>query len=279
VLPDVASSLGLPPSTRVITGLPDLHSATVGVGAVGLFEAHLAISTSAWIGAPVPFKKTDITHQIASIPGLRAGEYLVANNHETAGRCLQWVRDAMFPTATYDDLLALAASAPVGSHDVLFAPWLRGERSPVDDRRARAGFHNVGVEVTGADLVRAVLEGVAMNARWLHEHVERFCKRTLDPIRIFGGGAASDLWCQIHADVMDRTIERVAAPRDAGLRGAALFAALSLGLVGWDEVGPLAPVDRVFAPDPATRSTYDRLFAEYPGLYTSQRKMFRRLNR
>ena len=279
VTTDVADDLGLPRSTQVVTGLPDLHSATVGVGAVGLYEPHLAISTSAWIGVPVPFKKTDITHQIASIPGLKAGEYLVANNHETAGRCLQWVRDGLFPTMSYEDLLQLAATAPAGSHGVLFAPWLRGERSPVDDRRARAGFHNVGIDVTSADLVRAVLEGVAMNARWLHGHVERFCKRqTLDPIRIFGGGAVSDLWCQIHADVMDRTIERVAAPRDAGLRGAALFAALSLDLTGWDEVSSLAPVERVFAPDPATRSTYDRLFAEFPGLYTQQRKMFRRLN-
>jgi xylulokinase len=278
VKPDVAADLGLPPTARVVTGLPDLHSATVGVGAVGLFEAHLAISTSAWIGVPVPFKKTDITHQIASIPGLRPGEYLVANNHETAGRCLQWLRDALFPMSSYDDVVALAARSPAGARGVLFAPWLLGERSPVEDRRARAGFHNVGIDVTGADLARAVLEGVAMNARWLHEHVERFCKRTLDPIRIFGGGAVSDLWCQIHADVLDRTIERVAAPRDAGLRGAALFAALSLGLTGWDDVATLAPVERVFAPDPANRSTYDRLFAEYPGLYTSQRKMFRRLN-
>jgi len=279
VLPAVADDLGLPSTTTVVTGLPDLHSATIGVGAVGLYEPHLAISTSAWIGVPVPFKKTDITHQIASIPGIRPGEYLVANNHETAGRCLQWLRDALFPMSSYDEVVALAARAPAGSHGVLFAPWLLGERSPVDDRRARAGFHNVGIDVDGADLARAVLEGVAMNARWLHEHVERFCKRDrLDPIRIFGGGAVSDLWCQIHADVMDRTIERVAAPRDAGLRGAALFAALSLDLAGWDDVAARVPVERAFAPDSANRSTYDRLYAEFPGLYTQQRKMFRRLN-
>jgi xylulokinase len=108
--------------------------------------------------------------------------------------------------------------------------------------------------------------------------VERFAKRRLDPIRIFGGGAIPDLWCQIHADVMDRTIERVANPAHANLRGAALLAGLALGAVARDEVRDLVPVDRVFQPDPATRDAYDRLYAEFPGLYKAQRKMFSRLN-
>lgn len=66
---------------------------------------------------------------------------------------------------------------------VIFTPWLNGERSPVDDRRARAGFHNVSVHTQPEDIVRAVLEGVAYNDRWLHEAVESFAKRRLDPIR------------------------------------------------------------------------------------------------
>jgi xylulokinase len=161
---------------------------------------------------------------------------------------------------------------------VLFTPWLVGERSPVDDRNARAGFHNVGIDVTQGHLARAVMEGVAFNARWLHGYVEKFCKRRLDPIRIFGGGAVSDLWCQVHADVMDRTIERVAAPRECGIRGAAIFAGLSLGEVSLDEVRSLVAVDRTFRPDPATRSTYDALYAEFAQLHKQQRKMFARLN-
>jgi xylulokinase len=123
-----------------------------------------------------------------------------------------------------------------------------------------------------------VLEGVAYNSRWLNEAVEGFAKQRLDPIRIFGGGAIPDLWCQIHADVIDRTIERVADPMHANLRGAALFAALGLGAIQRDEVRELVPVDRIFQPDPATREAYDHLYAEFPGLYKAQRKMFARLN-
>jgi xylulokinase len=277
----VARELGLPPGVQVVTGTPDLHSAACGAGCVVDFQTHMAISTTSWISCPVPFKKTDILHQIATVPGLgvAGGKYVVANNHDTSGLCLQWMRDDVLGGTDYDELNALAAAAPPGSGDVLFAPWLTGERSPIDDRNARGGFHNVSLSTSRRDLVRAVMEGVAYNDRWLHESVEKFAKRRLDHIRIIGGGAQSDLWCQIHADVMDRTIERVAEPWFANLKGAAIFAGLALGEVRPEHVHGLVEVDRVFHPDPATREVYDRLFGEFPGLYKAQKGMFKRLNR
>lgn len=276
---DVAAELGLRPETVVVAGTPDLHSAAVGTGALGDFETHMAISTTGWISCPVPFKKTDIARQIASVPGVRPGRYLIANNHETAGLCLQWLRDSIGGDDDFDALTATAASAAPGSGSVLFTPWLAGERSPVEDHAARGGFHNLSLQTTRADLVRAVLEGVAYNSRWLHEAVERFAGRRLHPVRVFGGGAQSDLWCQIHADVMDRTIERVADPLHTGVRGAALFAGLSLGRVPSEELRDRVRVDRTFTPDPATRALYDRLYAEFPRLYKAQKPMFARLNR
>jgi xylulokinase len=281
VLDAVADEIGLPHGVQVVTGTPDLHSAAVGAGAVVDFAAHLAISTTSWISCPVPFKKTDVLHQIASVPGLRPGQYLVANNHETSGLCFQWLRDnaLLAPGRPFDELTALAAGSPAGSGGVLFTPWLTGERSPIDDRSARGGFHNVSLSTTQADLVRAVLEGVAYNDRWLHEYTEKFAKRRLDPIRIIGGGAQSDLWCQIHADVLDRTIERVEQPYFANLKGAAVFAGLALGDVAHDEVRDLVTVDRVFSPEAANRARYDELYAEFPKLYKVQKAMFARLNR
>jgi xylulokinase len=123
------------------------------------------------------------------------------------------------------------------------------------------------------------MEGVAYNNHWLLGYVEKFVKHRVDPIRIVGGGAVSELWCQIHADVMDRTIEQVVDPLHAQLRGAAMLAGMSLGLVDRDEVRDLVGVARTFTPDPANRQVYDRLSSELPKLYASQRKMFRRLNR
>jgi xylulokinase len=280
---DVAADLGLPTGVQVITGTPDLHSATCGAGTVLDYETHMAISTTSWISAPVPFKRTDLAHSIASIPGVLPGQYLIVNNHDTSGRCLEWLRDSVLADGAgapdYSALTALASQSAPGSGDIVFTPWLNGERSPIDDRRARGGFHNLSLATTRADLVRAVLEGVAFNNRWLHTYVEKFAKRRLDPIRIIGGGAASDLWCQIHADVMDRTIERVREPLHAGIRGAAILAGISLGAVRPDEVRALVSVDATFTPDPSTRAAYDRLYGEFPKLYKAQKAMFSRLNR
>ncbi|NKZ03862.1 xylulokinase [Actinomadura latina] len=276
-----AGELGVPEGLPVVTGLPDLHAAVCGAG-LDDYQAHLAISTTSWIGLSVPFKKTDVLRSIASVPGLRDGSYVVANNHETGGRCLQWLNEGVLGApatrdADYERLAARAAGVPPGGNGVIFTPWLDGERSPVDDRDARAGFHNLSLTTTQDDLVRAVLEGVAYNNRWLHEAVERFAGRRLDPIRLIGGGARSDLWCQIHADVLGRTVERVADPINATLRGQAVFAALSLGAVRREDVR--IRVDRVFRPDAPAGAEYERLYREFPGLYRSQRGMFRRLAR
>ena len=213
-------------------------------------------------------------------PGLTPDGYLVADNHETAGICLQWLRDNVMPDLpSYEELTALAATATAGSGDVIFAPWLAGNRSPVDDRNARAGFHNLSLQTTRADIVRSVLEGVAYHTKWLHQAVEKFVSRRLDRMRIIGGGAASELWCRIHADVLDRTIERVAEPLHANLKGAAMLAGLALGAITRDEVRDLVQIDGTYVPDPANRAVYDRLYAELPKLYRSQKPMFTRLNR
>ncbi len=281
---EIAADLGLNPGVAVVAGTPDLHSAAAGAGTLADFRCHLAISTTSWISCPVSVKKTDATHQIATVPGVLPGQYLVANNHETSGACLQWLRDQVIaadggPKPGFAQLMDLAATAPPGSGGVLFTPWLAGERSPIDDRNARAGFHNLSLGTGRAAMLRAVLEGVAYNNRWLHEAVERFVRRRLDPVRVFGGGAQSDLWCQIHADVMNRTIERLADPVHATLRGAAILAGLALGEVDRSQAGALAKVDKTFRPNPARASDYDRLYAEFPRLYRAQKAMFRRLNR
>jgi len=291
---EVAGALGLQPGVTVVAGTPDLHSAAAGTGTLDGTRCHMALSTTSWISCAAGRKKTDAIRQIATVPGVLPGSYLVANNHETAGACLRWLRDQVVgavprsgqppgdapwagPRPGYAALTSLASAAPPGSGGVLFTPWLAGERSPVDDRNARAGFHNLSLASGLPAMTRAVLEGVAYNNRWLHEAVERFTGRRLDPVRIFGGGALSDLWCQIHADVMDRVIERVDDPMHANLRGAAVLAGLALGDLSAGQARDLAVVGATFRPDPAVRRAYDRLYAEFPRLYKAQKPMFARL--
>ena len=274
----MAAAIGLPAGVPVVTGIPDLHGATVGSGAVGLYEPHLSVSTTGWISCPLPRKKTDVLRSMASVPGIGDGTYVLANSIDSAGVCLDWARVRLLGReASFGDALALAAEAPAGSGGVLFTPWLGGTRSPVEDRGARGGWHGLSLGTTRAELMRAVLEGVACHSRWLHDAVERFAGRRLEPIRFIGGGAQSDLWAQIHADMVGRRIERVADPATAILRGAALFAGLSLGAVEIERVRALVPVDRTFTPEPGPSAVYERVYAEMPRLHKAQRGLTSRL--
>ena len=280
---DVAADLGLP-RVPVVAGVPDLHTAYLGSGAVGPFEAHMTISTTAWIACEVPFKRTDVIHQMATVPGVRPNSYLVANNHETAGLCLKWLRDSLLTSdvagsPSYDELCALADTAPPGSGGVIFAPWLKGERTPVEDRTLRGAFFNVSLDTDRPRLVRSVLEGVAFNARWLLDAVEGFVGRQLPALRILGGGAESRLWCQIHADILGRRIERVEAPTFANLAGAALYAGISLKKLNLEDVPSLVHVTDTFEPDPSARTVYEPMYREFKNLYARLHGMYARLNR
>ena len=288
--PEVAAELGLPAGVPVIMGTPDLHSAAVGSGGVADYEPHLYIGTSSWLTCHVPYKKTDLFHNLASLPSAVPGKYFIADEQETAGACLAFLRDNILYA---DDLLAreqrapdvypifdaMVAETPAGSEKVIFTPWLHGERTPVDDETARGGFHNVSLRTTRAHLIRAVFEGVAYNSRWLLRYVERFVGRRLDNIRMIGGGAKSDIWCQIHADVLDRRIRQVADPVQANVRGVGLLAAVAMSYTTLTGIDRDVPIAATYEPNPAHRLLYDELFAAYEAIYKQNKGIYRRLNR
>ena len=123
-----------------------------------------------------------------------------------------------------------------------------------------------------------MLEGVAFNAAWLLEATEKFAGRPLHGLRILGGGAQSDLWCQIHADVVGRPIGRTADPMHVNVRGAAWFAALALGHLTMDDVASRAPAVSTFSPDPSAAKVYGPMYQEFRRVYRQQKAMYRRLN-
>jgi xylulokinase len=128
-------------------------------------------------------------------------------------------------------------------------------------------------------MVRAVFEGVALNARWLLGYVEKFVGRRLDPLVMIGGGANSVVWCRIFADVLDRSIVQAEDPIAANLRGAAILARLALGEIGLGDVPGMVPMAGRFDPDPSTRSVYDARFRAFRDLYRANRKVYARMNR
>ncbi len=287
VTPDIADELGINRNVKVAMGAPDLISAIVGSGAVKDYQGHIYIGTSSWVICHVPFKKTDISHNIASIPAAIPGKYFVVNEQESAGACLNFLRDNIFYSAderyfgnteVYKIFDEIVENAPVGSGQVIFTPWLYGERTPVEDHTVRGGFFNLSLNTKKEHMIRAAFEGVAYNSRWVLKYVEAFIKRKMDPLNIIGGGAQSDIWCQIYADVLKRTIRRVKDPIQANARGAAFIASVALGYITFDDIPNLIQYSGTFHPIPEHSKIYDRLYKEFLEIYQNNRKMYHRLN-
>lgn len=287
--PDAAAALGLAEGIPVVMGTPDLQSAAVGSGAVRDYEAHLYIGTSSWITCHVPFKKTDVFHNMATLPAAIPERYFVANEQETAGACLTFLRDNVFFAAdglasapaspvAYAAFDKVAQGVPAGSGGVIFTPWLYGERTPVEDHTVRGGFYNLSLQTTRAHMVRAVLEGVAYNARWLCGYVEQFAGCRFEAINMIGGGANSKVWCQIHADVLQRTIRQMKDPLLANARGAALLASVALGKATFDDIAACIEFTATYEPDPGNRAAYDALYNEFANIYKNMRRIYARLN-
>jgi xylulokinase len=280
--PEVARELGLKSDVCVVAGTPDVHATAIGSGAVRDHAAHLYLGTSTWLSCHMPVKKTDVLHNMASLPSALPGRYLLVNEQECAGACLTQLKDKILfgegAGGSFSDLDALAGAAPAGSDKLIFLPWLYGERCPVENRLLRGGFFNYSLATTRAHLVRAVLEGVALNARWLLGYTERFVGRRFDALRLVGGGAQSRLWCQIYADVLERRVEQIETPSLASLRGAAALAFAGIDSGAPEEFAARVPVKEVFSPRRELRGLYDELFGAFLGYYANNRRSLGRLN-
>ena len=286
--PEAARALGLGAHVAVVGGTPDVHSAAVGSGAVANGHAHVYVGTSSWVTCHVDFKKTDIFHNMASLPSPLPGRYFVGTAQETAGACFEHLRDHILfaddgltgavPEDFWQQLEAIGRAAPAGSGGLIYTPWLYGERCPVADSTIRAGFHNMSLRTGRAELIRAIYEGVAFNTRWLLGYLERFIGARCEPIRFIGGGAMSSLWCQIMADVLDREIDQVVEPRACNARGAALLASLGLGHLRVEDIPSRVAVAERFSPTAADRELLDRQFEVYLRLYKKNAPLHRALN-
>ena len=306
---EVSDKLGLNKDTKVVMGAPDLHSATIGSGAVRDFEGHICIGTSDWLTCPVPYKRTSIKYMMASMPAAIPGRYFIANEQEIAGGCLTFLRDKilyhkdeLLKEAALPDVYKIfdriAESAPAGANGLIFTPWLFGERTPVEDHTLRGGIYNISLDSNREDLIRAVFEGVACNINWLLISIESFLKKKfidkqvlatrpdlkntsmiMPELNIIGGGAQSNVWCQILADVLKRKIRQVSNPIQANARGAAYIASVGLGYNNWEAISKNIEISNVFTPNPDNRDTYNKLFKEFLNIYKMTKKFYRRLNK
>jgi xylulokinase len=163
----------------------------------------------------------------------------------------------------YDLMCEVAATSPPGARGLIFNPSLAGGSSLDISPLIRGAFLGIDLGHTRADLIRAAMEGIALNLRLALDELRKLC-HVRDRMVVVGGSSKSALWRQIFADVFDLTIHQTNIGQDAGSLGAAAVAAVAAGL--WHDFSPIDAIHQLeaaAAPDPASRDIYQEMLPAF----------------
>ncbi len=294
-----ATELGLVPGIPVFGGGGDASLIGIGAGCVKVGDTHIYSGTSGWVSTIVDKQKVDIFRMIAAIVGAQGGRYNYFAEMETAGKCLEWVKDhlaldeigiylekkhvAQTQEATYvnlyDYLMETIKSIGPGAGGVIFTPWLHGNRCPFEDPNAAGIFFNITLDTGKTELIRAVLEGICYHLRWMLECQGKKIK-TSSSIRFVGGGALSPITGQILADITGYKVEVVSNPQNVGSVGAAAVVGVGLGIIpDLETVKDYIPPMQCFEPDTKAKEIYDRNYEVFKRLYQTNKENFKALKK
>jgi len=288
---EAAGATGLKEGTPVVCGAGDITCAAVGSGMVKDCELHIYIGTSGWVAGHVKKRKTDIFNYCGCIGSAFPDEYyLVVGLQEIAAGALEWIKNKILMYFTdelgeqikedriYQLFNKLVEQTEPRAKGIFFTPWLFGERCPIDDDKVRGGLFNIGLDHNLKHLLYAIYEGVALNLYWALETVEKLYRK-VDCLNIIGGGALSDIWCQIIADVTNHQIRRIKDPQEAGARGAAMLAWKALGkILTVEEIKNFISIEKIFNPNKEHLNLYNERFKAFKDLYKQNKKWYKRIN-
>lgn len=259
---------GLPcAGAPVVTGVMDAWGGMFGVGVVSDGDAMYQSGTSEILGIVSP--AVEPTSGVIVFPPYD-GITLHAAPTQSGGAALAWLSTILGHPP--DVLSELADTVPPSDAVPLFLPHLQGERAPLWDAASRGVFARLDPRAGAPEMVRAVMEGVALSARLAFDALQRSSAMPVNVANIGGGGARSEVWCQIRADALGFGLRRVDSP-DVAAIGAAILAGLGSGAFPSlpAAVRELVKFDRTFEPDAARRGYYDDKFARYRELYQALR--------
>lgn len=266
-----ARELGVFPGTPVFGGCNDIQAVCIGAGSSYVGGVHGYFGSSGWLGFTVPHGQKP-----ATTPFDRSRDIQMAGM-KAIGLSLNWVIRNFYTELAeelgdgiYDEINRQVAQVSAGSDGVFATPWLYGENPGVAGPDARCCFLNLGASHTRGHMARAMMEGVCYHLRQVTEMTCR--ERNLpypDKLHAVGGGACSDVWMQILADVMNVTVHVPARPRHAGAIGTAYTALIGLEICkDYDSAAEQTRFTKQFLPNVHNRICYDRGFEIYKTLYT-----------
>ena len=274
-----AEITGLPAGLPVVTGGADNACGAAGSGMVRQGQLMVSIGSSGVVLAPAEDYKADPEGKVHLFNHSSPGKYYYMGVMLAAGQALSWCRDNVLPPNwDYDTINEKAASVPPGSENLIFLPYLNGERTPHADASARGVFFGLSALHDRSHMARSVMEGVTFGLRDSLELIEERGIE-VDSVRAIGGGARSELWQQIIADIMDKTVELLAV-EEGPAYGAALIAGVGVDILPsleWAEK-ELIEVEKTVEPLAKNVNKYNELYNIYRRLYPSLKEDFAMLN-
>ena len=283
--PPVARELGLSPETIVATGALDQAAGAIGVGNIrsGIFSECTGSNVA--VVALVDKPTIDPNRQLPCFYYGLPGKYMMHAFSMTGGMLMRWFRDHFFEHEMlaagvaghdpYESMTAMAARVPPGAAGLVLLPHFQGAGPPESNPGARGVLYGLSLHHTKAHFVRAIMESIAMIVRRMIDAVEATGIRVHE-VRSLGGGANSELWCQIKADVTGRPVFTMKNTQDAACLGAALLAGAATGV--WpsveEAVASIVQIDRRFDPEPGNRDVYERGYSVYGTMYSRLEPLF-----
>lgn len=262
VTPEAASATGLPAGTPVVMGGGDGPMAALGCAIVGEESgAYAYLGSSSWVSFASDSPLHDPLMRTMTFNHVVPDRFVPTATMQAGGAALQWIVEALDgghgTAAAYGELLQEAAAASASADELFFLPHLLGERSPYWNPRARAAFIGLARHHQRANLVRAVIEGVAFNLltglRAFGSTGSRF-----SGVDVIGGAANSTPLLQVFSDVWGLPLRRRALVDEATALGAAVVGGVAVGLFdSFDVAKRMSTVTGTFAPDPAAHESYE----------------------
>lgn len=251
LLPDAAQALGLPSSVSVVVGGGDGPIAAVGAGVTSPESgAYVYLGSSSWISLATTSPLADPLRQAMTFNHVVSGLFTPTATMVAGAGSLEWVAEVLEPVRSpgrVARLLEGVDDATASGEGLFFLPHLLGERSPYWNPDAAGAFVGLGRQHTRAQLVRAVLEGVAFNLL-TNLNAFRGSGNDIAQVDAIGGGAASDTWLQVLADVWQVPVRRRSIVEEANSLGAAVTGAVAMGYVDWSAAAGLSDVTAEFHP-------------------------------
>lgn len=278
-----AKELGLSPNIPVIAGAGDQAAGAVGSGVVlpGLVSA--AMGTSGVIFATSSAPQTDPRGRVHTMCHAIPDTWCVFGCMLSAGGSFQYLRNTLFaseamkrkdPGTLDPEMIAEAASAPPGSENLFFLPYLTGERCPHADPHATAAFIGLTHRHTRAHLIRATLEGITFGMR---EQIQIFrdMQIPIQQVRATGGGARSTFWRQLQSDMYNAPVVTINAAEGAAL-GAAILAAVGTGQYRTvpQATNAIIKVHEKSTPSKKSAALYAHQYTKYAALYPALKPIF-----